>query len=86
MSSIKHYLAPFIAPIALSALMLSAPAIQAQNITLKVIGQPLATGNIQKNREQPFFEQLAAKQVYQLLLNISHSTPLASRTPNNFAS
>lgn len=61
MSLIKRYLAPYLAPLALGALMLSAPAVQAQNITLKVIGQPLATGNIQKNREQPFFEQLAAK-------------------------
>ena len=25
---------------------------------LKVMGMPLATGNIQKNREQPFFEKL----------------------------
>jgi hypothetical protein len=49
MSLIKRYLAPYLAPLALGALMLSAPVVQAQNITLKVIGQPLATGNIQKN-------------------------------------
>jgi len=30
----------------------------AQDTTLKVMGMPLATGNIQKNREQPFFEKL----------------------------
>jgi len=30
-------------------------------ITFKAIGQPLATGLIQKNKEQPFFEQFAAK-------------------------
>jgi TRAP-type C4-dicarboxylate transport system substrate-binding protein len=40
---------------------LAAPAVHAEEITLKVIGQPLKTGNIQKNREQPFFEQLAEK-------------------------
>ena len=57
MSLIKRY----IAPLALSSLFLAMPATQAQNINIKVIGQPLATGNIQKNREQPFFEQLAAK-------------------------
>ena len=57
MSFIKRYLAP----LALSSIVLAMPTTQAQNITMKVIGQPLATGNIQKNREQPFFEQLAAK-------------------------
>ena len=48
-------------PMAFSMAMLVAPTSQAQELTLKVIGQPIATGNIQKNREQPFFEQLAAK-------------------------
>jgi len=45
------------------ALMLAlAPLAQAQEkIRLKVIGQPLATGLIQKNKEQPFFETLAQK-------------------------
>ena len=38
-----------------------APALAQEKIKLKVIGQPLATGLIQKNKEQPFFEQLAAK-------------------------
>jgi TRAP-type C4-dicarboxylate transport system substrate-binding protein len=32
-----------------------------EKIKLKVIGQPLATGLIQKNKEQPFFESLAAR-------------------------
>ncbi len=32
-----------------------------EKIKLKVIGQPLATGLIQKNKEQPFFETLAQK-------------------------
>jgi len=41
---------------------LTLPAAQAQDhIKFKVIGQPLATGLIQKNREQPFFENFAAK-------------------------
>ena len=39
----------------------AAPASAQQKITLKVIGQPLATGLIQKNKEQPFFETLAQK-------------------------
>ncbi len=37
------------------------PALAQEKIKLKVIGQPLATGLIQKNKEQPFFEQLAQK-------------------------
>ena len=45
--------------VALAALSTSAWA--QEKITLKVIGQPLATGLIQKNKEQPFFETLAAK-------------------------
>jgi TRAP-type C4-dicarboxylate transport system substrate-binding protein len=45
--------------VALAALTTSAWA--QEKIKLKVIGQPLATGLIQKNKEQPFFETLAAK-------------------------
>lgn len=41
--------------------MLAAPVLAQEKLKLKVIGQPLATGLIQKNKEQPFFEQLAAK-------------------------
>jgi TRAP-type C4-dicarboxylate transport system substrate-binding protein len=41
--------------------LLAAPAMAQDKITLKVIGQPLATGLIQKNKEQPFFETLAQK-------------------------
>jgi TRAP-type C4-dicarboxylate transport system substrate-binding protein len=42
------------------------PAVQAQaqaqdRIKMKAIGQPLATGLIQKNKEQPFFEHFAEK-------------------------
>jgi TRAP-type C4-dicarboxylate transport system substrate-binding protein len=40
---------------------LSSSAIAQDKIKLKVIGQPLATGLIQKNKEQPFFETLAQK-------------------------
>ena len=44
------------------AVMLALPAAHAQDrIKLKAIGQPLATGLIQKNKEQPFFENFAAK-------------------------
>src|SRR5881409_4166892 len=39
----------------------AAPAIAQEKIKLKVIGQPLATGLIQKTKEQPFFESLAQK-------------------------
>jgi TRAP-type C4-dicarboxylate transport system substrate-binding protein len=45
--------------IALAALGSTATA--QERIKLKVIGQPLATGLIQKNKEQPFFETLAQK-------------------------
>jgi TRAP-type C4-dicarboxylate transport system substrate-binding protein len=40
---------------------LSGGAYAQEKIKLKVIGQPLATGLIQKNKEQPFFETLAQK-------------------------
>ena len=35
-------------------------AVHAQPINLKVLGQPVGSGLIQKNKEQPFFEKLAA--------------------------
>ena len=41
--------------------LLAAPVMAQEKITFKVIGQPLATGLIQKNKEQPFFETLAQK-------------------------
>jgi TRAP-type C4-dicarboxylate transport system substrate-binding protein len=34
---------------------------QAQTVNLKVLGQPVGSGLIQKNKEQPFFEAFAAK-------------------------
>ena len=38
-----------------------APALAQERIKFKAIGQPLATGLIQKNKEQPFFEKFAAR-------------------------
>ena len=42
-------------------LSISTPAVAQDKIKLKVIGQPVASGLIQKNKEQPFFESLAQK-------------------------
>ena len=48
--------------LAVALLLALAPLVHAQDkIRIKVIGQPLATGLIQKNKEQPFFETLAQK-------------------------
>jgi len=44
-----------------AAALATAPVSAQEKIVLKVIGQPLATGLIQKNKEQPFFETLAQK-------------------------
>jgi TRAP-type C4-dicarboxylate transport system substrate-binding protein len=41
--------------------VLAAPAQAEEKLRFKVIGQPLATGLIQKNKEQPFFENFAAR-------------------------
>ena len=43
----------------LAASALAASGALAQDITLKVMGQPAGSGLIQKNKEQPFFENLA---------------------------
>ena len=43
------------------AAALALPAIAQDRIQFKAIGQPLATGLIQKNKEQPFFENFAAR-------------------------
>ncbi len=40
--------------------MTTAPVLAQDTIRLNVMGQPLATGLIQQNKEQPFFENLAA--------------------------
>ncbi|MEP6655699.1 MAG: TRAP transporter substrate-binding protein [Betaproteobacteria bacterium] len=50
-----------LAAILIAAALTMPPAFAQEKITLKVIGQPLATGLIQKNKEQPFFETLAQK-------------------------
>ena len=44
---------------ALVAAAFALPVAAQEKLKLKVIGQPLATGHIQKNKEQPFFETLA---------------------------
>ena len=46
---------------ALCAALAAASAFAQEKIKLKVIGQPLATGLIQKTKEQPFFESLARR-------------------------
>jgi TRAP-type C4-dicarboxylate transport system substrate-binding protein len=46
---------------AMIAALAALPASAQDKPTFKVVGQPLATGLIQKNKEQPFFENLAAK-------------------------
>ena len=45
----------------LAAACTALPALAQDKVKFKVIGQPLATGLIQKNKEQPFFESLAQK-------------------------
>lgn len=47
--------------VAVVAALAVVPALAQQKLTIKVLGQPLATGLIQKNKEQPFFETLAQK-------------------------
>ena len=44
-----------------AALLATASPAVAQTYDLKVMGQPIATGLIQKNVEQPFFENFAEK-------------------------
>ena len=45
----------------LGAALAAAPAYAQEKLRFKMIGQPLATGLIQKTKEQPFFEQFAVK-------------------------
>ena len=60
--SMKRYAVRALAAVAAAtALCAVAPAGAQEKLKLKVIGQPLATGLIQKNKEQPFFETLAQK-------------------------
>lgn len=44
---------------AAAAVLIAGGGVHAQTIPLKVMGQPVATGLIQKTKEQPFFESLA---------------------------
>lgn len=59
----KHRLStPFTLAAVAMTMSLVAPAATAQNtITYKVIGQPAATGMVQKNKEKPFFEEFAKR-------------------------
>ncbi|HSV57497.1 MAG TPA: TRAP transporter substrate-binding protein [Variovorax sp.] len=50
-----------LASAALGASLLASPAIAQERLKFKAIGQPLATGLIQKNKEQPFFEHFAER-------------------------
>ena len=61
MSMKRHAARALTAVAAAAALATALPALAQEKIKLKVIGQPLATGLIQKNKEQPFFETLAQK-------------------------
>jgi TRAP-type C4-dicarboxylate transport system substrate-binding protein len=45
----------------MAATAYSAPAHAQEPLKLRIMGMPLATGNIQKNREQPFFENMTAR-------------------------
>jgi TRAP-type C4-dicarboxylate transport system substrate-binding protein len=56
--SLCHRIAATLAIAAASLVLVPA---HAQNLKFKAIGQPLATGLIQKNKEQPFFEHFAEK-------------------------
>jgi len=50
-----------LATVLVATALAAGSAVAQETITFKVIGQPLATGLIQKNKEQPFFETLAQK-------------------------
>lgn len=50
-----------LAAASLGASLLAIPAAAQERIKFKAIGQPLATGLIQKNKEQPFFENFAQR-------------------------
>jgi TRAP-type C4-dicarboxylate transport system substrate-binding protein len=57
----KPAVASLCAAIALALSLTTMPAAAQDKIKLKVMGQPLAGGMIQKNKEQPFFEAFAQK-------------------------
>lgn len=58
--SFKHHLTSASAAIALS-LGLSGAAQAQDRITFKAVGQPAATGLIQKNKEKPFFDEFSKR-------------------------
>ncbi|PKO31021.1 MAG: ABC transporter substrate-binding protein [Betaproteobacteria bacterium HGW-Betaproteobacteria-9] len=58
--SLKHHLTTAATALALS-LGLSSGAQAQDRVTLKVVGQPAATGLIQKNKEKPFFDDFAKR-------------------------
>lgn len=61
MSTTKKYTRSILS-LAVAALMATAGAAQAEErITFKVVGQPAATGLIQKTKEKPFFEAFAER-------------------------
>jgi TRAP-type transport system periplasmic protein len=43
-----------------AAALLIAPSVQAEGFSLRVLGQPVGSGLIQQQKEQPFFDGLAA--------------------------
>ena len=55
-------LAKTLLPLACASALLFGNAVQAQDrMTFKVIGQPAATGMVQKNKEKPFFDEFAKR-------------------------
>lgn len=57
--SLRHRLS-MLAAVAAFAAGICAP-VHAENLQFKAMGQPLATGLVQKNKEQPFFENFAKR-------------------------
>ena len=57
-----------VAPVIFALWHATVPALAQESISLKVLGQPLAAGPIQKNVEQPFFETLAKEQGLPLIV------------------
>ena len=60
MNTLARQLAATLGALALAAGLASGANAQ-ERIKWKAVGQPLSTGNIQKNKEQPFFEHFAEK-------------------------
>ncbi len=58
---IRQRISTLLATAALGCTLWAAPAQAQERLKFKIIGQPLATGLIQKNKEQPFFENFAQR-------------------------